>query len=110
MLTNQSAPTHTTSILLMQKLPFGVDLSLAGYWLGNHRWSQNTAVPGYQRLDARLGYPFKLGGQRGEISYTVQSLDGDHIEFKGPNGNDLEASLAARIVERRQWLTLRLDF
>lgn len=110
LLTNQSAPTHTTSILLMQKLPFGVDLSLAGYWLGNHRWSQNTAVPGYQRLDARLGYPFKLGGQRGEISYTVQSLDGDHIEFKGPNGNDLEASLAARIVERRQWLTLRLDF
>lgn len=109
-LTNQSAPTHTTSILLMQKLPFGADLSLAGYWLGNHRWTQNTAVPSYQRLDARIGYPFNWGGQRGEIAYTAQSLDGDHVEYKGPNGNDIEASLAARIVERRQWVSLRLDF
>jgi iron complex outermembrane receptor protein len=110
-LTNQSAPTHTTSALLMQKLPFGVDLSLAGYWVGNHRWSQNTAVPGYQRVDARLGYPFKWGGQRGEIAYTVQSLDGDHIEYKGPKDNvDIDSRLASRIVERRQWISLRLDF
>ncbi len=109
-LTNQSAPTHTTSMLLMQKLPFGVDLSLAGYWLGAHRWSQNTAVPGYQRLDARLAYPFKWAGQRGEIAYTVQSLDGEHIEYKGPNGNNIDSILAARIVERRQWVSLRLDF
>ena len=110
LLTNQSAPTHTTSVLLMQKLPFGVDLSLAGYWLGNHRWTQNTAVPGYQRLDGRLGYPFNWGGQRGELAYTVQSLDGDHAEYKGPNGNDLEAELASRVVERRHWVSLRLDF
>lgn len=109
-LTNESAPTHTTSVLLMQKLPFGADLSLAGYWLGAHRWSQNTAVPGYQRLDARLAYPFKWAGQRGEIAYTVQSLDGEHVEYKGPNGNNIDSILAARIVERRQWVSLRLDF
>lgn len=109
-LTNQSAPTHTTSMLLMQKLPFGADLSLAGYWLGAHRWSQNTAVPGYQRLDARLAYPFKWAGQRGEIAYTVQSLNGEHVEYKGPNGNNIDSILAARIVERRQWVSLRLDF
>ncbi|MDP3637968.1 MAG: TonB-dependent receptor, partial [Azonexus sp.] len=99
-----------TSMLLMQKLPFGADLSLAGYWLGAHRWSQNTAVPGYQRLDARLAYPFKWAGQRGEIAYTVQSLNGEHVEYKGPNGNNIDSILAARIVERRQWVSLRLDF
>jgi iron complex outermembrane recepter protein len=110
LLTTESAPTHTTSVLLMQKLPFGLDLSLAGYWLGNHRWSQNTAVPSYQRLDGRLGYPFNWAGQRGELAYTVQSLDGDHAEYKGPNGNDLEAGLAARVVQRRHWVSLRLDF
>jgi iron complex outermembrane recepter protein len=110
LLTTESAPTHTTSVLLMQKLPFGLDLSLAGYRLGNHRWSQNTAVPSYQRLDGRLGYPFNWAGQRGELAYTVQSLDGDHAEYKGPNGNDLEAGLAARVVQRRHWVSLRLDF
>ena len=110
LLTNESSPTHNTSLLLMQKLPWGLEMSLAGYWVGNHRWSQNTAVPGYQRLDARLAYPFRWLGQSGELSYTVQSLDGAHVEYKGPNGNNQDALLASRIVERRQWLGLRLDF
>lgn len=109
-LTNESAPTRSTSVLLMQKLPFGVDFSLAGYWMGNHRWSQNTAVASYQRLDARIGYPFNWYGQRGEIAYTVQSLNGDHVEYKGQKDRDIDSLLAARIVDRRQWITLRLDF
>lgn len=111
LLTQRSAPTHSSSILLMQKLPFGLDFSLAGYWLGSSRWSQNTEVPAYRRLDARLGWPFNLGGQRGEVALTVQSLDGSHIEYKGWNGSPGDASFyAARVVERRSWVSLRLDF
>lgn len=111
LLTRRSAPTHSTSILLMQKLPFGFDFSAAGYWLGASRWSQNTEVPGYQRIDLRLAKPFQWGGQRGELAWTVQSADGAHVEFKGWNGTPGDASLlAARIVERRSWVSLRLDF
>ena len=110
-LTRQSAPTHSTSLLLMQKLPYDVDLSLAGYWLGSSRWSQNTLVPSYQRLDARLAKRFRIGDQRLELAYTVQSLDGAHVEYKGWNNVTNDASLyAARIVERRNWVTLQLDY
>lgn len=110
LLTNESSPTHSTSLFWMQKLPLGLELSVAGYWVGHHRWSQNTAVPGYRRQDARLAYPFRWDGLRGELSYTVQSLDGSQIEYKGPVPSSVDSVLAARIVERRQWVGVRLDF
>ena len=97
-----SAPRRSTSLLLMQRLPFGVDLSVAHYRVANIKWTRNTDVDKYHRTDARLGYPFVVGGQRGEIAYTVQSLDGAHYEQRmGQRG---------RLVDRRQWISLRLDF
>lgn len=111
LLTKRSAPSHTTSMLWMQKLPLGLDFSLAGYWLGASRWTANTEVPSYHRIDARLAYPFKVAGQSGEIAYAVQSLNGAHAEYKGAKDPGItDALLAARIVERRQWVSLRLDF
>lgn len=110
LLTTRSAPSHSTSLMWMQKLPWNVEFSTTGYWLGRTRWSQNTEAPGYHRVDARLAWPFRIGGQRGELAYTVQSLNGGHVEFKGQNGNDTNTLLASRIVERRDWISLRLDF
>ncbi|PKO86429.1 MAG: TonB-dependent receptor [Betaproteobacteria bacterium HGW-Betaproteobacteria-12] len=97
-----SAPRRSTSLLLIQRLPFGVDLSVAHYRVAAIKWTRNTDADRYHRTDARLGYPFTLGGQRGEIAYTVQSLDGSHYEQRmGQRG---------RLVDRRQWVSLRLDF
>ena len=98
-LAEQSAPRHSTSILLMQKLPFGVNASLAHYRVAAMKWTRNTDVSKYHRTDARIAYPFSMGAQRGEIAYTVQSLGGAHYEQR------LE-----RQIDRRQWLSLRLDF
>lgn len=110
LLTTRSAPSHSTSLMLMQKLPWNLEFSTSAYWLARTRWSQNTEVPGYHRVDARLAWPFNIGGQRGELAYTVQSLNGEHVEFKGQNGNDTGTLLASRRVERREWVSLRLDF
>lgn len=106
-LTEQSSPTHSTSLLIMQKLPYGVDVAVAGYWVGNSRWSRNTSNQGYERYDFRLGKSFKIGGQRGEVAYTAQSIN-THSEYQGLSNNS--ADIFARVVERRQWVSLRLDF
>jgi len=103
--TEHSMPRRSTSLLLMQKLPFGLDFSIAGYWQDMMKWSTNTVSTKYHRYDARLGYPFRFSGLRGELALTVQSLNGTHSEYKSsadhPDG---------RLVERRQWVSLRLDF
>jgi len=104
--TNYSMPRHATSLLLMQKLPYGLDFSLAGYWQDKMKWSTNSWSPAYERYDARLAYPFRLERFAGEIALTVQSLNGDHPEYKV----SIPAKSSDRVVERRQWVSLRLDF
>jgi len=103
--TENSMPGSSTSLLIMQKLPFGLDFSLAGYWQDKMKWSTNSWSPAYERYDARLGYPFRFDGLGGELALTVQSLNGAHPEYKTgiPSTSD-------RIVDRRQWVSLRLDF
>lgn len=107
-LTDRSMPTCSTSVMLMQKLPLGLEFSTAGYWQESMKWSTNTTALRYHRIDMRLGYPFRTGGLAGELAVTVQSLNGDHNEYKWTNPGD--ATPNGRIVERRQWVSLRLDF
>jgi iron complex outermembrane receptor protein len=38
------------------------------------------------------------------VAYTIQSLNGDHGEFKA------YGDPADRVIERRHWLSLRLGF
>lgn len=109
-LTERSMPQRSSSVLLMQKLPFGFEFSTAGYWQDSMKWSTNTTAQRYRRFDMRIGYPFRSGGLAGEIALTVQSLNGAHNEYKGPNPDDTNPKPDGRIVERRQWVSLRLDF
>ena len=102
-LAERGAPRRATSILLLQKLPLGFEFSAAGYWQDKMKWSVNTWAEKYHRIDLRLGYPFRLGSQRGEVAYVAQSLNGGHPEYKAYDDP------ADRVVERRQWLSLRLD-
>jgi hypothetical protein len=68
------------------------------------KWSINTWAERYQRIDTRIAYPFRWSGVRGEVAWIIQSLNGAHFEYKAYNDP------ADRIVERRQWVTLRLDY
>lgn len=98
-LARQSAPRRSTSIMWMQALPGGADFSLMWYKVGDIKWTRNTFTPGYERFDLRVAYPFRFGAQSGELSYTAQSLKGAHFEER-----------EQRVVDRRHWVTLRLDF
>lgn len=104
-LASNSAPRRSSSVMLMQKLPYGLDFSLARYWVDAMKWTRNTDVGKYHRTDVRLAYRFTVARQRGEIAYTVQSLGGDHDEQRVAGSEPTQ-----RTVGRRQWLSLRLDF
>lgn len=106
--TENSMPSRSTSLMWMQKLPLGLEFSLMGYAQQGMQWSTNTVSLKYRRLDARLGYPFRIGAIGGEVALTVQNLNGAHNEYKWPKPTDIQ--LDGRIVERRQWVSLRLDF
>lgn len=107
--TNNSMPSRSTSAMWIQKLPLGLEFSLMGYAQSSMQWSSNTVSLKYHRLDTRLGYPFRVGALGGEVALTIQSLNGAHNEYKWPKSNDPN-QVDGRIVERRQWVSLRLDF
>ena len=109
-LTERSTPRRATSLLWMQSLPYGLQFSLAGYWQDKMKWSSNSWSAKYRRFDARLAYPFRLAGIGGELAYVVQSLNGAHGEYKTYDGSGTDPDGTGRIVDRRQWLSLRLDF
>lgn len=103
--TNQSAPTRSTTIMLMQKLPYGMEFSAVQYWVGAMKWTRNTQVRPYQRLDLRLAYPFQLGSTRGELAYTIQNAFWDHGEYKASG-----FAPADRVVSERHWVSLKFDY
>lgn len=104
LMTEQSAPSRSSTLLLTQKLPYGFEFSAFGQWVGMMKWTINTVVQPYRRADVRLAYPFRWAGNGGEIALTAQSVNGTHGEF------DAKGEPTDRLVERRQWLSMRLDF
>lgn len=108
--TENSMPRQATSLLLAQKLPYGLEFSAAAYWQSTMKWSTNSLSKKYHRVDARLGYPFRMGTYGGELALTVQSLNGDHNEYKSVSNPADSDSVNDRVVSRREWVTLRLDF
>jgi iron complex outermembrane receptor protein len=107
--TDNSMPSRSTSLMWIQKLPLGFEFSLMGYAQQAMQWSSQTVALKYRRLDTRLGYPFRVGALGGELALTIQSLNGAHNEYKWPKPDD-PVNTDGRIVERRQWVSLRLDF
>lgn len=116
LLADHSAPQRSSSAMLVQKLPYGLDLSLMYFKVGAMKWTRNTEANGYERIDAKLAYRFVWPGLgKGELAYTVQSLNGTHVEQRGIRRNErpdnqVEDLLKQRNVDRRQWISLRLDF
>jgi iron complex outermembrane recepter protein len=108
--TDNSMPSRSTSMMWIQKLPLGFEFSLMGYAQQPMQWSSNTVSLKYHRVDTRLGYPFRFGAIGGELALTVQSLNGTHNEYKWPQASDNYPKPDGRLVDRRQWVSLRLDF
>jgi iron complex outermembrane receptor protein len=93
-----AAPTRNTSFMWMQQLPYGFEMSAMWYQMTGVRWTVNTRIGEYQRVDWRLAYPFRRAGKSGEVAYTVQSANGNHDEFR-PGQN----------MTPKHWLSLKLE-
>lgn len=95
-----SAPAHTTTLFLSQKLPLGLQFSLAHHWIGEYRWlGWANALPRHRRLDLRLGYPFRSGPVKGEIALVSQNVQDPYSEFR-----------TDYVFRRRSFAVLSLEF
>jgi iron complex outermembrane receptor protein len=98
-LADRSAPTHATTVMFSQQLPFGLDLSATYHRVGAMKWTVNTSVNKWSRLDWRLAYPFKAGPTRGELAFTVQNDGSPHAE-----------RVPTELLTRRGFVSLRLEY
>lgn len=97
--TQASAPSHNTTLMLMQKLPYDLELAVSHYYVGDMRWTRNTHVASYHRADWRLARRFQAGGQSIEVAYTGRSSIDSHPEFRD-----------SQVVTPRHFVSMRLDF
>jgi len=79
-----SAPEASSTIMLIQQLPWDVQLSLAQHHVSSIRWTlrQNTPVPAYIRTDWRLAKSFRVGPQNFELAYTGRSTTSEYGDFR----------------------------
>ena len=95
-----AAPELASTITFFQKLPGGIDLSVM------HQDSGTAVLPasGYDdrvamtRTDLRLGWPLRVGKNKGEIAVVVQNLGSPYQDY------DRKFRF-----ERRAFITLRLE-
>lgn len=106
-LSERGMPRRSTSLFWVQKLPWNLEFSAAGYWQDKAKWSINTWAERYQRIDTRIAYPFRWSGVRGEVAWIIQSLNGAHFEYKHTTIR-LTGSWSAGSGSPCGWITDRL--
>ncbi len=101
-------PPRASTLAWLQSLPGGIDLALLWQEREAMSWAGVAqTLPSARRLDLRLAHPWRLeGGRKAELALTLQSLNGNQIEFDslrnvGPNYRYQ--------FERRAFLSLRLE-
>jgi iron complex outermembrane recepter protein len=105
--TQHSAPANQTSLHWVQKIPGGLESSLAYYRIPSYKWTRNTSIPDYTRIDWRLGYPFRMNGRKGELALTWRGIGGQHAEFRYEDGTN---RYKQQLVGPVAFGSLRLDF
>ncbi len=97
--TTESAPRHSQSAMLIQKLPYDFEASLMYYKSGWVRWLRNSFTSPYERVDWRLAKAFNVGSAKAELAYTAQM-----------SNHDMEGRRETRIAKELHWVSLRIDF
>ncbi len=95
-----SAPSHSATLFISQKLPYGLQLSLAHHWIGKYEWlGWSDPLPKHRRLDVRLAMPFRSGPVKGEFALVTQNVQDPYSEFR-----------TDYVFKRRTFATLSLAF
>ena len=94
------APYRNTALTWLQTLPGGFEFRAISTSSTPFKWASGGQVISTPRqLDVRLGKRFAVGATRGEMSLTVQGINGGHQIYK-----------INQRLDRRAFATLRLDF
>ncbi len=95
-----AAPQLASSLMYLQKLPGGLDLSLSHQDSGvaTLQGSGKDGQMAMTRTDLRLGLPLRFGANRGELALVVQNLGAPYADFS-PNFQ----------FQRRAFVTLRVE-
>ncbi len=94
--TEESVPSYSASLFIMQRLAPGWQASLWYSQIANMRWLGNgDPVARYGRLDARLAHRFRVDGASGEVALVLQNLGHDYTDFRSEN-----------VFDRRAFVTL----
>lgn len=99
--TQESAPTHARSAMLIQQLPYDTQASVMYFRSSPMRWRRNASAlnQASERFDWRLAKSFKMGSSRAELAYTVQMAN-----------ESQEGRQPVRIADKLHWLSMRLEF
>lgn len=101
----QSAPTHSSSLMWTQRLPGSFSFSLMHYSVGAMRWlGFGDYIPAHRRTDLRLAYAFRASGMNGEVSLVGLNVFDRYSEFRV--GQEPET----HIFGSRTYATVRLEF
>ncbi len=98
---DRSPPTYASSVMLFQKLPGGLDLSVSFHNNGKMTWRGQDNLTNSRRFDMRLAYPFRIDGVRAEVAVVAQSLNGRQPIFQ-PSEQFM--------FDRRLFGTLRIEY
>jgi iron complex outermembrane receptor protein len=94
------APFRNTTLTWLQTLPGGIEFSAISTSSSPFKWAGGgDLINTPRRLDIRLAKRFSIGATRGEISATVQAVNGGSQIYK-----------IDQRFDRRAFTTLRLDF
>lgn len=97
---SQTAPTHSASLLAIQRFPRDITASLGFYRVGEMLWlGEGDFVDGYDRLDLRLAKRFHGPRFSTELALTIQGLLGPHAE-----------AVQTQLFTQRAFVTLNLGF
>lgn len=99
--TRDSAPSHSQTAMLVQRMPYDVTASIMYFRASPMRWRRNDSFPieASERIDWRLAKGFRLGAMGGEIAYTSQMVN-----------ERQQGRTTSRLADRVHWLSLRLEF
>jgi len=94
-----TVPTHTVSLLASHAVSQTVHASAAFYRITGMEWmGDGDEVPGYNRVDVRVGKTFRVGSAKAELAGMVHNLFQPYAEF-----------FAENIFERRVFLQLSIQ-
>jgi iron complex outermembrane recepter protein len=105
--TQNSAPPNQTSVFWVQKMAGSIESALAYHRVPSYKWTRNTSIPAYERIDWRVGYSFKLDGRQGELALTWRNLLGRHAEFR--ESADPLTRYDKQFVDEVVFASLRVD-